>query len=129
MREHLKIEKETKIPELCFASDVDEKMFWKLIKGKRCSSQSGSFMVDGRLTNSSQEIIEMYFNHFRILRSFWQDIFFDENFRLHVVTSVLLELSSDLNHDENLKSLNKPTELSEIVSVCKDLTDGTAGGS
>ena len=33
-----------------------------------------------------------------------------------------------MNHDENLKSLNKQTELSEIVSVCKDVTDGTAGG-
>ena len=32
MREHLKIERETKFSELCFASDVDEKMFWKLIK-------------------------------------------------------------------------------------------------
>ena len=42
----LKIERETKISELCFASDVDEKMFWKLIKGKRCSSQLGSFMVN-----------------------------------------------------------------------------------
>ena len=98
MREHLKIERETEISELCFASDVDEKMFWKLIKVKRCSSQLGSFMVDGRLTNSPQEIIEMWFNHFRILGSFGQDISFDENFRLHVVTSVLHELSSDLNH-------------------------------
>ena len=41
---------------------------------------------------------------------------------------MLRELSSDLNHDENLKSLKKRIELSEIVSVCKDLTDGTAGG-
>ena len=37
------------------------------------------------------------------------------------------ELSSDLNHDENSKSLNKQIELSEIVSICKDLTDGTTG--
>ena len=57
MREHLKIEREAKILELCLASDVDEKMFWKLIKGKCCSSQLGSFTVDGRLTNSPQEII------------------------------------------------------------------------
>ena len=59
MREHLKIERETRISELCVASDVDEKMFWKLIKGEHCSSQLGSFMTDGRLTNSPQEIIEM----------------------------------------------------------------------
>ena len=31
MREHLKIKRETKISEICFASDVDEKVFWKLI--------------------------------------------------------------------------------------------------
>ena len=85
-------------------------------------------MVDGRLTSSPQEIIEMWFNHFKILGSFGQDVSFDENFRDHVTTSVCRELSSDLNHDENLKSLNKQIELSEIVSVCKDLTDGTAGG-
>ena len=64
-------------------------------------------MVDGRLTNSPQEIIEMWFNHFKMLGLFGQDISFDENFRDHVTTSVLRELSSDLNHDENLKSLNK----------------------
>ena len=128
MREHLEIERETKISELCFASDVGEKMFWQLIKGKRCSSQLGSFMIDGRLTNSPQEIIEICFNHFKILGCFGQDISFDENFRHHVATSVLREPTSDLNHDENLKSLNKQIELSEIVSVCKDLTDGTAGG-
>ena len=86
-------------------------MFWKLIKGKRCSSQLGSFMTDGRLTNSPQEIIEMWFNHIKILGCFGQDISFDENFRDHVATSGLRELSSDLNHDENLKSLNKQIEL------------------
>ena len=40
----------------------------------------------------------------KFLGSFGQDISFDENFRDHVTTSVLRELSSDLNHDENLKS-------------------------
>ena len=84
-------------------------------------------MIDGRLTNSPQEIIEMWFNHFKILGCFRQDTSFDENFRDHVATSVFRELTSDLNHDENLKSLNKQIGLSEIVSVCKDLTDGTAG--
>ena len=110
-----------------FASDVDEKGFWKLIKGKRCSSQLGSFMTDGQLNNSPQEITEIWFNHFKILGCFGKDISFDENFRDHVATSVLRELSSDLNHDENSKSFNKQIKLSEIVSVCKDLTDGTAG--
>ena len=64
-------------------------------------------MIDGCLTNPPQEIIEVWFNYFKILGCFGQDISFDENFRDHVVTSVLRELSADLNHDENSKSLNK----------------------
>ena len=77
MREHLNIERETKISALCLVSDVDEKMFWKLIKGKCRSSQLGSFMVDGQPTNSPQEIIKMWFNHFKILGSFGHDMSFE----------------------------------------------------
>ena len=40
----------------------------------------------------------------------------------------MYELSSDLNHDEKSNSFNKQIELSEIVSVSKDLTYDTAGG-
>ena len=50
-------------------------------------------MIDGRLINSTQEIIEMWFNHFTVLGCFRQDVSFDEHFRYHVATSVLRELS------------------------------------
>ena len=69
----------------------------------------------------------MWFNHFKILGCFGQSISFDENFRDQVATSVLREVSSDLNYDKKSKSLKRQIELSEIVSVCKDLTDCTAG--
>ena len=59
-------------------------MSWKFIKDKRCSSQLGNFMIDGRLTSSPQEIIEMWFNHFKILGCFGQDISVDENSGDHV---------------------------------------------
>ena len=65
MREHLKIVREAKISE-SFVSDVEEKLFWKLIKGKLCYSQLGRFMIDGQLNNLPQEITEMWFNHFKI---------------------------------------------------------------
>ena len=39
-------------------------------------------MIDRRLTNSPQEIIEMWFNHFKILGCFGQDISFDANFQI-----------------------------------------------
>ena len=43
LREELKLERQTRISELCNASDVDEKLFWKLVKGKHPCSQFGSF--------------------------------------------------------------------------------------
>ena len=34
---------------LCPATDSDEKVFWKLLKGRRCSSQMSAFLVDGKM--------------------------------------------------------------------------------
>ena len=62
------LERDTRITELCTSVDVDEKSFWKLIKGKRSSTQFGSFLVDGKLTSSPVEIINMWFEHFKCLR-------------------------------------------------------------
>ena len=67
VRSQLKLERDTRITELCTAFEVDEKSFWKLIKGKRSSTQFGSFLVDGKLTNSPVEIINMWFEHFKCL--------------------------------------------------------------
>ena len=51
MRDELKPERQTRISELCNASEVDEKLFWKLVKGKRPCSQFGSFLIDGKLSS------------------------------------------------------------------------------
>ena len=67
VRSELKLERDTRITELCTAIKADENSFWKLIKGKRSSTQFGSFLVDGELTNSPVEIINMWFEHFKSL--------------------------------------------------------------
>ena len=67
VRNELKLERDKRITELCAAVEVDEKSFWKLIKSKRSSAQFGSFLVDGKLTNSPVEIINMWFEHIKCL--------------------------------------------------------------
>ena len=63
--DELKLERQTRISELCNASEVDKKLFWKLVKGKRPCSQFGSFLIDGRFSSCPDEIISMRFNHFK----------------------------------------------------------------
>ena len=70
VRDELKLERQTRISELCNASEVDEKLSWKLVKGKRPCSQFGSFLIDGKFSSCPDEILSMWFDHFK-LRSMW----------------------------------------------------------
>ena len=42
---------------LCAADDSDEKLFWKLLKGQRCSSQRSTFLVDGKMITDKGEYV------------------------------------------------------------------------
>ena len=82
VRNELKLERDKRITELCTAVEVDEKSFCKLIKGKRSSTQFGSFLVDGKLTISPVETINMWFEHFKCLgipstQSYYDTMFCD----------------------------------------------------
>ena len=56
-----------KIKRLCVASETDEKLFWKLIKGQRFTSQMSAFLVDGNLLTDKRKISEMWADHFESL--------------------------------------------------------------
>ena len=57
-----------KIKRFCVASETDEKLFWKLIKGQRFTSQMSAFLVDGNiLTEKENKIREMWADHFESL--------------------------------------------------------------
>ena len=38
-----------RVTKLCNAAETDEKLFWKLLKGQRSSSQMSSFLVEEKL--------------------------------------------------------------------------------
>ena len=38
-----------KVKKLCNAAESDEKLFWKLLKGQRSSSQMSAFLVEDKL--------------------------------------------------------------------------------
>ena len=38
-----------KVAKLCNAAESDEKLFWKLLKGQRSSSQMSAFLVEEKL--------------------------------------------------------------------------------
>ena len=122
------MERDTRINELCTAIEVDESSFWKLIKGERSSTQFGSFLVNGKLTNSPVEIINMWFAHFKCLGSPSTQSHYDTMFCEFVTNTVVQKIASDFSNPSNPFDLNSPIEESEVVSVCQGLAGDTAGG-
>ena len=88
VRDELKLERQSKIFELCNASEVDEKLFWKLGKGKRPCSLFGSFLIDGKFSSCPDEILSMWFNHIKSLGMTDYNPNYDEAFREHIEKQV-----------------------------------------
>ena len=123
----MKLEKDTRITELCTAVEADEKSFWKLINGKRSSTQFGSFLVDGKLTNSPVEIINMWFEPFKCLGIPSTQSHYDTMFCDFVTNTVVQKIASGFSNPSNQFNLNSAIEESEVVSVMHGLASGTAG--
>ena len=58
-----------KISKLCNAAESNEKLFWKLIKSQRSSSQMSAFVVNGELLTDENKIRDMWADHFEALGS------------------------------------------------------------
>ena len=56
-----------KLKRLCVASETVKKLFWKLIKGQRSTSQMNTFLVDGNVLTDKNKIREMWADHFKSL--------------------------------------------------------------
>ena len=111
------MDRDTRITELCTAVEIVEKSFWKLIRGKRSSTQFGSFLVDSKLTNSPVEIINMCFEHFKCLGIPSTQSHYDTMFCDFVTNTVVQKIASDVSNHSNQFDLNSPIEESEVVSV------------
>ena len=77
-----------KIAKLCNAAESNEKLFWKLIKSQRSSSQVSVFVVNGELLTDKNKIRDMWADHFEALGSPSEIESFDKDFFNRVGDSV-----------------------------------------
>ena len=77
-----------KIKKLCYAESTYEKLFWKLLKCQRSSSQMSSFLVDGKFITDKKQIREMWAGHFEELGTPSENIQFDNDFLTRVTADV-----------------------------------------
>ena len=61
------------ISKLCAATDSDERLFWKLLKGQCCSSQMSAFLVYGKMITDKWEYVIFGQTILRHLVPSWQD--------------------------------------------------------
>ena len=114
-----------KITKLCNAAESNEKLFWKLIKSQRSSSQMSAFVVNGELLTDKNEIRDMWADHFEALESPSEIETFDKDFFNKVSDSVRESLFSFLTDPSGV--LFEPLESKEIAHVCSTLKLGVSG--
>ena len=88
MRDFLNETANTRVQKLSFAADNDEKTFWRLLKGQRCSSQLSAFLVNRELITDKNKIRIMWADHFEALGTLSSNTNYDNNIFDKVTTSV-----------------------------------------
>ena len=69
-----------RVTKLCSAADSDERLFWKLLKGQKSSSQMSAFLVNGSLITDINEIRNMWADHFEALGTPLESATYDNGF-------------------------------------------------
>ena len=82
---HLQVDR---VKKLCAAAETDEKLFWKLLKGQRSSSQMSAFLVNGAFITEENDIRDMWADHFEVLGSPTVSFNFDNEFANSISTHV-----------------------------------------
>ena len=70
--------KREKIKRLCDASETNEKLFWKLGKSQRSSSQISAFLVDCKMITNKTDVLNMWADHFKTLGTPSDNITYDK---------------------------------------------------
>ena len=113
-----------KIKRLCVASETDENLFWKLIKGQRSTSQMIAFLVDGSFLTDRNKIREMWADHFESLGTPSDSSNFDNDFYHRVTTRVHNILKTCIEDPSG--ALCEPLQYEEVAHVCSRLKPGVA---
>ena len=86
-----------RIRKLCHAAESNEKLFWKLVKSQRSSSQMSAFLVNGDLLTDKKAIRAMWADHFEALGTPSEIATFDKGFFTKVTDSVREVFSTFVN--------------------------------
>ena len=109
-----------KIRKLCHAAESNEKLFWKLVKSQRSSSQMSAFLVNGDLLTDKKAIRAMW-----VLGTPSEIATFDKGFFTKVTDSVREVFSTFVNDPNGI--LCEPLEYEEVARVCSTLKLGVSG--
>ena len=113
------------VTNLCNTSESNEKLFWKLLKGQRSSSQMSAFLVKDKLIMDKNLIREMWVNHFEALGTPSNSQNFDSNFLARVTASV--EDIFKICSEDPARALCTPLEYEKVSRVCSNLKPGVSG--
>ena len=114
-----------KAAKLCNAAQSNEKLFWKLIKSQKSSSQMSTFLIDGKMITDKNDIREMWAEHFEKLGTPSTNTNFDSVF-LDRVSARVQEFVTSCKNDP-FGDLNDPLRYEEVANVCSKLKPGLSG--
>ena len=117
---HLEVDR---VKKLCVAAETDEKLFWKLLKDQRSSSQISTFLVNGAFITEENDIRDMWADHFEALGTPTVSLnFFDNEFANSISTHIRNIFQNCIN--DPMGALNKPLTYEEVASICSNLKPG-----
>ena len=114
-----------KIKKLCVAAESNEKLFWKLLKGQRSTTQMNAYLIDGKSITDKNDIRDMWANHSEDLGKPSVSPCFDYEFSDRVASRVRNIFASCQN--ELPGTLNEPLQYQEVFNVCLKLKSGVSG--
>ena len=114
-----------RIRKLCHTAESNDKLFWKLVKGQRSSSQMSAFLVNGDLLTDKKAIRAMWADHFEALGTPSEIATFNKGFFTKVTDSVREVFSTFVNDPNGI--LCEPLEYEEVARVCSTLKLGVSG--
>ena len=121
---HLEVDR---VKKLCAALETDEKLFWKLLKGQRLSSQMSAFLVNGAFIIEENDIGDMWADHFEVLGTPTVSFNSDNEFANSISTHVQNIFQNCINDPTG--ALNEPLTYEEVAGVCSNLKPGVSGVS
>ena len=116
-----------KITKLCNAAHTNEKLFWRLLKSQRSTSQMRAFLIDGKIITDKKQILDMWADHFEALGTPSVSARYDNDVFNRIATSVKDIFTSFIEDPSGV--LNEPLQYDEVECVCSQLKPGVTGVS